>query len=413
MQSKYGKIAIMNMENTISTQKMNKWDAGYLILYSVVLARCVYETTMFSQQILTGTFRFVLAVMVLYVAAKVVFSHQYDRKEQIIAILFVGLFGIVAFTTGYYELLEPALLIAGAKNVRFDNILKAYVVIVAVMMIIAAIASQTGIIADVLGYSPRNVSVARHSYGIIYPTDFAAHVFYLILAICCLSIWNKNNRYVKCIRWIIVVLAAVFIYVRSGAFTSTVCLMGFLLLAGILYLLNKKGRAQGICEKFKYLPVIWSGLFLALSYFYNENSSVMLKLDSVLSQRLNVSHKVWDNYDLKLFGQWIEEQGWGGTADPTTIDASKYFFIDDMYLRMLFEYGIVIFALMIAVLIIIGHKAIKAEQYVLFAAIVMIGVHSFMEHHLMEIAYDPFVLMLLAKTDSDAEYMYSCKNPGD
>ena len=395
----------MGKDNSVSTQKINKWDVGYLVLYGIVLARCIYETTMFSQQILTGTFRFVLAAMVLYVAAKVVFSHQYDRKEQIGAALFVILFGIVAFSTGYYELLEPALLIAGAKNVRFDNILKVYTVVAAVMLFVAAIASQTGIIADVIGYSPRNAAAARHSYGVIYPTDFAAHIFYLILALCCLEVWYKTagDRWLKWVRWIIVIIAAAFIYMKSGAFTSTVCLIGFMLLTGFVYLLDKKKWADKVCDKLKDLPILWSGLFLTLSYFYSESSTIMTKIDAALSQRLTVSHRVWNDYGLKLFGQFIEEQGWGGVADPTKIDPAKYFFIDDMYLRMLFEYGIIVFAVMLILLIVISHKAVKAGKYVLFAAIVLIGVHSFMEHHLMEIAYDPFILLLFARIDADDE----------
>ena len=36
----------------------------------------------------------------------------------------------------------------------------------------------------------------------------------------------------------------------------------------------------------------------------------------------------------------------------------------------------------------------------LFAAIVMIRVHSFMEHHLLEMAYNPFLLVLLAGIDT-------------
>ena len=36
----------------------------------------------------------------------------------------------------------------------------------------------------------------------------------------------------------------------------------------------------------------------------------------------------------------------------------------------------------------------------LFAVIVMIGVHSFMEHHLLEMAYNPFLLVLLAGIDT-------------
>ena len=67
---------------------------------------------------------------------------------------------------------------------------------------------------------------------------------------------------------------------------------------------------------------------------------------------------------------------------------------------MLFEYGIIVFAVVLILLVVIGHRAIGAKQYVLFAAIVMIGVHSFMEHHLLEVAYDPFLLVLLAGIDT-------------
>ena len=74
-----------------------------------------------------------------------------------------------------------------------------------------------------------------------------------------------------------------------------------------------------------------------------------------------------------------------------------------MYLRMLFEYGIIVFAVVLILLIVIGHRVIVAKQYVLFAAIVMIGVHSFMEHHLLEVAYDPFLLVLLAGIDTADE----------
>ena len=168
----------MDKNKSISTQKNNRWDVVYFILYGIVLAKCVYETTMFSQQVLVGTFKLFLAAMVLYTGAKILFSGYYSRKEQLAIAVVILIFGIVGLQTGYYELLQPVLLIVGAKNVRFDNILKVYTAVVSVMLIVAAIASRTGVIADVIGYSPRNAA-ARHSYGIIYPTDFAAHIFYL------------------------------------------------------------------------------------------------------------------------------------------------------------------------------------------------------------------------------------------
>ena len=75
---KYGKISFMDKNKSISTQKINRWDVGYFILYGIVLAKCVYETTMFSQQVLVGTFKLFLAAMVLYTGAKVLFFGYYN-----------------------------------------------------------------------------------------------------------------------------------------------------------------------------------------------------------------------------------------------------------------------------------------------------------------------------------------------
>ena len=385
------------------TSKIDFWDLGYLIVYGIVLARCLYETTMFSQDILVGTFRYALALMVIYVGCKLLFSHQYSRREQIISVLFIALFAVAAFNTGYYELLEPALLIVGAKHVRFDNILKVFIGISAIIMIAAAIASLVGVIPDVIGYSLRNPDLPRHSFGIIYYTDFAAHVFYLVLAFAALEIWRRKSlsRYISCIPWIIVLLAAVFVYCKSGAYTSTICLAGFMLLSAAIWLFNKKGWGKAVCGKLKYLPILWSALFLSLSYFYNADSLILSRINGWLSDRLSISNIAWNQYKVKLFGQSIPEFGWGGIVNTYEVDTASYFFLDDMYIRALFEYGIIVFALMLIILIVIAHRAVQAEHYVLFAAVIMIGVHSLMEHHLLEVAYNPFLLILFAKIRND------------
>lgn len=73
----------MDKNKSISTQKINRWDVGYFILYGIVLAKCVYETTMFSQQVLVGTFKLFLAAMVLYTGAKVLFPDITAEKSSL------------------------------------------------------------------------------------------------------------------------------------------------------------------------------------------------------------------------------------------------------------------------------------------------------------------------------------------
>lgn len=386
----------MSKKLSLTVIKKEKWDTAFLILYALVLIRCTYETTMFPQQILAGTMRYLAAALIMYTGAKIFFSGQYSRKEQVAAIALVGVFGVAAVISGYLQLIELALLVAGAKNVSFKPILKVYVATELLFMLVAAVACRLGYIADVVGYSPRDPQKQRHSYGMIYPTDFAAHVFFLLIVIVILMTWTRK-KYSYIIGTVIVLPVAAFIYSKSGAFTSTLCLIGFLILMALLRAFKTLGAVL------KYMPVFCALLFMVLSYFYSLENAFMVRLDRLLSQRLQVSNRVWREYDIRLFGQWIEEQGWGGVADPTQIDASKYFYLDDSYIRILFEYGALVFVAAIILMVVIGHKALKTNSIVLFAAIAIIGIHSFMEQHLMELAYNPFVLLLFATLENEGQ----------
>ena len=119
------------------------------------------------------------------------------------------------------------------------------------------------------------------------------------------------------------------------------------------------------------------------------------KINTALSNRIAVSSRALSMYNVKLFGQFIEELGWGGLSDTSNISEKQYFFIDDSYLRILLEYGLFVFIIVIAIFTIILKKSADKRQIILFAALVAVAVHCFMEHHMMEVAYNPFLLIFL------------------
>ena len=87
------------------------------------------------------------------------------------------------------DILAYTLFILGARNVNFRIIINWFFKLGIIMFILTIIYSQIGVIKDLVYVRGHNL---RHAMGIVYPTDFAAHVFYLILAYCYLNFKKLN-----------------------------------------------------------------------------------------------------------------------------------------------------------------------------------------------------------------------------
>lgn len=387
-------------------EKKDVWSIAYLLIFGLTFANEYYFTTMLPAGFLENTARYFYAALLLYVVAKIIFSKQYELKDVVIAAIIVGAFGLSAVLSGYIELIQIGLLIAGAKNVDFKKILKVYVIIGLLMMTVALVLSQTGVIVDIITYTPRKINGGmRHSYGSIYPTDFAAHVFYLIMAIACAFEWGKK-------KWMLYVATLVIsglVMYKCLALTTTICLVMFVVLAIVVELALKRENAfSKIFEKVLELsPIILALVFFVLCKLYTVGNAIMEKINVVLSKRVEIGNSAFEKYNIKLFGQFIKEQGWGGL--PEGVDESQYFFLDDSYIRILLEYGLVLFIVVMVLYTLSIKRAFDKKQTMIAVALVAIGMHSFMEHHYLEVAYNPFVYFALASV-SKATSMSKTEN---
>ena len=118
----------------------------------------------------------------------------------------------------------------------------------------------------------------------------------------------------------------------------------------------------------------------------------MLKLNTLFSERLTISHNALKMYPVKLMGQNIEEVGGGSVLELRP----EYFFLDDSYVRILLKYGLFLFIIALAIMIIISKRAGQIKQFVIVLALVAISIHSIMEHRLIDMAYNPMILALFA-----------------
>lgn len=375
----------MEKNNTLNmNKKENIWDVTYFIIYVATLVHEFYFSTMFPQELLDNTARYFYITILMYVVLKLIYSKRYSRVEQIMSVALIAIFSISGVVSGYLEIVQYILLIIGAKGVDLRKILMLYSGIAAMMLIVAFVASQCGIIENLVYEDARRGK--RYSFGCIYPTDFAAHVFYLIAAL--IASFNQKIK----IWWSIIIFGiALLIYKLCYAYTSVLTLI--LLGVGIIiYCIKddwkiKKGMAA--------IPILTALLFPALMTIYDGNQNFWYKLDLKLSYRMLYTSWGIRDYGFSLFGQHVTEYGNG----LTTTYNENYFFIDDSYMRILIEYGIIVFIAVLIIILLMSLRMIKKNQIIWFMLLELVCLHSFMEHHLLELAYNPFIIYLYAKSE--------------
>ncbi len=391
-------------ENSLDYSSNRRWENVYLIIYGVIVAHDFLDATMFRIQ-WPPKFGLVLyfAIMV-YTLAMFCFNNKYSKKELICAGVVLAAFVIAAVAGDNSFLFEVGFLIVGAKNIHFDRILKVFFGVSLVILAAAMICSQAGIIENLVYPSVRGG--VRQCFGTIYPTDFAAHVFYMAMAALCM-----NNRRIHIADIVIVGALGVFVYKACSAFTGTMTLglaaIGMIVVMIVQRRLEQKEKLEGTAAPLGWwngllrfltlAPVFFAALFIGMVHLYRPESAFWAKLDQILSLRLSVSAEGTANYAYRLFGQHVEEFGNGRSIETR----EHYFFLDDSYLRMALIYGIVILIVVLLMMIIIANRAVHYQRCMLYLAMLLIALHCFMEQHLLEMAFNPFILGMFADMDRE------------
>lgn len=149
----------------------------FLLAFFFYMTIASLQTTMFQ---LAGPIvtivKFLLTGCILL---KIIAFDRYTEKELCFAAwLLVDAVAVMVFS-GYKEVLFFAVVLLGAKNIPFVKVLKVYLLVSVAVLLSAFIASRLDIIEDLVYI--RELVGERNSFGSVYPTDFAAHIFFFYL----------------------------------------------------------------------------------------------------------------------------------------------------------------------------------------------------------------------------------------
>ncbi len=396
------------------TESIRKYLSDYSnaeVLFYLGFILCLFSEagtqTMFPIPIRIFTLSKMLGV--LLIGIKIITFDCFSLASFFLCIFFAAQTLLITVVTGYENPLLWIMLVIGAKNISFRKILKITLIVDISIVLSAFVASALGVIEN-LQYveEGRSIITVRNSFGIIYPTDFAAFFSFIIL----MYFYLKGDT-LHSYHYIIVIIIAVLLYCFCQTRLDCTCiLLTVIIFAGVNLFerrkpaLSEKYRGNHhIIEKFApFIMPACATFSILITYLYTPSNTVLDLINRTLSGRLAIGQRGLNEYSIKLFGQVVPMNGNGGSIQLP----EDYFFIDCSYLYVLLRFGLVFFLTLLAVYMYCTYKNRKNRFYV--AAILMVSINCMIAHHLTSFAYNPFPMALFALM-TDTEQVATQINP--
>lgn len=364
-------------------------DRLYLAVLAIYLVRAIFDTTMFHFPWLISFYP-IVRIFALVVAWIRINQAEREKWNNLFPCLAAAAVFCFSYTmTGYEFLFDLGILMIGAVGVPSQKILKVYFASVVVIMYLALIGSFTGVISELVY---KEGELYKHSFGICYPTDFAAHLVYLMLVF-----WVLSRKLPSIITAAIMTGLMILQLEFCGTQCSEIVMalsvtsVGYVAFSG--WLMRQNRILRKIIGSVDYLicmaAVFCAAVIVILTIKYNTEVPVLNWINQILSGRLKLAQDAFQQYGMSWFGTAFEMVGNGSAV----VDRAGYNFVDSSFCLILVRYGILPFVTILLMSVLAGIKGIKGGNRRVAFALALIAVHSMIEHHLIELAYNPFLLL--------------------
>ncbi len=381
-------------------QQTNTEQLLYYISFALIFIGEFINTTMFLElRAPLGCLSYVGCVIML---AKILIYQRKNQVHLLLLLITIGLFLLSGFLSNNYTTMFSLVMITvGACNVPFKNIAKEYFWIAFTLMVITIFCSLTGVIEN-LQYTFETARGIRNSFGIVYPTDFAAHILFITMAF--IIAYEEKLNIVHSLAGILI--TAVIYYFCD---TRVDCACMLLAWAGIplIKILQKKKLPdilKKICGSICILSMpVASVLMIVLSAVYTGSSPFMSALNELINGRLAFANEGFERYSVTLFGQQVRLIGAGGS----TVISPDYFFLDCSYIYCLLKYGIIVTLLLVIAYVFIGIR--YKHNGIILWIIAITALNCMIAHHLPNVSYVFFTAAVFADIEANKS---AVKSPG-
>lgn len=369
----------------------------YAIAFVAYLVISFIRNSTYADYLLSSNmlqrWNYLLAAVLL---VKIYFFDQQSVKKFFLNSVAIGIGVVVWRQTHAIDVLMYLLLILGARGISFAAINEWFLKIGTLLLLFMMFSVVVGLIKDLVFIRD---GVDRHSLGILYPTDFAAHVFFLIVSYCYYA-FRRLTWY----HYLSFVIIAIVLMVVTQARLDV---LAILLVIPVFWIAKQAAAghliAQVVASFYWMIAPILAYVTMIAAIFYSNSNHLFTLVDHAVSGRLQLSHLAWNRYGLSGLGNHVLEHGFGAGAGAKMFYATgmegKYFYIDSSFIRLLIIYGLVAVVFFVGTMLLIGLRSTLTRDYRLAAVMLLLAISCVIEQHLLNLAFDPFLIALLAEID--------------
>ena len=413
--------AIADKNNKLYGKTKKYADIAYFVAVLFIVAGRAMVLTRHSNDIFVTTIVYAGSALLFLIGAYRLFFQFFKNWKKALLGLLVVIFSFIysEFSSSASEFPVVALAIVGAMDVSADSILLAGIIGNLVMIANNVIVAFFNSGNDMYAYDSNDFFYLGDNY-VSFPTfnnfsstDFAAHYFWIIAAF----LWIRGKKITWCEIFAVGALDAM-VYSMTGSNTSLIGIsLLFFLTFGLKLWLSISQRSHS-CEKavpsdkkniviysltsisnnligfgIKYSYVIFAVVTILLTVFYNTGIPVFYMLNNMLHHRLGLGHKGIVEYGIHPFASGVRVYGSNSSID------GYYNFIDCSYVSVLVRGGIIPLLFYVGSLTTIQ---LRHKKFLYGAALLAVCALSCVEeHHMAELPYNFFILLLFADYNLD------------
>ena len=353
----------------------------YISFIFIVFAKFIQQTVYIEKiDFLNITTRIIIVFACIFLIFKYIID-KHSTESIIYSTLILIVAGLISYiTSGWYVIMVLAILLINMKNINIRKLIIIWIIEISILMLFIAISYKLGVIGETVISWDRDTGIDRYTLGYNYTTFSSNYFFHLTI----FYLYIKGNL-IKYLELGVLALLNIYLY----NLTNTKAAVIYSVLAIILVILIKKFNfSKGVSYINKFSMFV--GAFVAglLTYLYKYDSAIISEINVILSGRLYYGYKGIEEYGITLFGQkitWITE---------VILDSElQYNYIDSSYLNILFNYGIIVLLFVMIGYYVLGKRNISNDIYYSIL-ILIITLHSMFDPQLIEIMYNPSILLL-------------------
>lgn len=315
------------------------------------------------------------------------FKKKYTKQNLIIyAVTFFLVCISIYFSRREIFLLNMYLLIILSDEINFEKLLNKYLILLVSLIIGVVLLNQIGWIEGINNYLREGI--VRETLGFKYPTFLPNYFFHLTLVYCFLK------KRLSIVAMILLLLINQYLYALTDTKAVYYYILLFVLSVFFAQLFNLNLSAKMSKKLFAWISVISVVVPVILSLMYASKSDFIIRLDYILTSRLNLGHQGIQRFGLNLFGaniEWI-------TLDKPKLLGVPYFYVDSSFLNIWLNYGLFILILLVVGFYLGGSAVFKEDarknNLIYLLVFFMLMLHSMFDPQFFALVYNPFLLLI-------------------